>query len=340
MARPRQPADGTATTLHACRNHAPALRAILLSWLVCILPCVSGAATYDLPPAGSELIGSDTAVRADFEDTLLDLARRHGLGYDAIVRANADIDPWLPGAGTTVRLPRRHLLPEGPRTGIVINLPEMRLYHFVQTDVAGPGRVETYPIGIGKAGWCPVGLRTAISEKMTDPVWVMPESIQQERQLSPGSTATVVPAGPENPLGRFALRLGQTPYLIHGTNRKYGIGMRVSHGCIRLYPEDIEALHDSAAIGTPVRVVHQPYKVGWDRDALLLEAHPPIEEHAGDAPLTGLVAQVIRATESRSATIDWDTAFAAARQADGIPVPIGHARPTDGMTDNAARPNP
>lgn len=307
--------------------------AFLLAWLCCLLACPAGAATHDQPPDGVDWVGADRTVLAEHEDTLLDIARRHGLGYDAVVRANAGVDPWLPGAGTTVRLPGRHLLPEGPRAGIVINLPEMRLYHFTPADATRPARVETYPIGIGKSGWCPVGLRTTISEKLTDPVWVMPESIQQERQVPSGSAASIVPAGPDNPLGRFAMRLGQTPYLIHGTNRKYGIGMRVSHGCIRLYPEDIEALHGSVAVGTPVRVAHQPYKIGWDRDTLLLEAHPPIEEHAGDAPLTGLVAQVIRATETRPATVDWDAAFAAARRADGMPTPIGHAsaKPLPGL---------
>lgn len=303
-------------------------------WLALLGPLLAlpaGAASYDLPPDGIDLVGTPAMVRAAAEDTLLDIARRHGLGYDAILRANAGIDPWLPGAGTSVALPGQHLLPEGSRVGIVINLPEMRLYHFLRPNATRPARIETYPIGIGKAGWCPVGLRTEVGDKITDPVWAMPESIQQERQLAAGS-ATVVPPGPDNPLGRYALRLGQTPYLIHGTNRKYGIGMRVSHGCIRLYPEDIEALFRTVAVGTPVRVEHQPYKVGWDGDTLMIEAHPPIEEHAGEARLTTLVANVIRATEPRAAEIDWDKAFAAARRADGMPTPIGRASVRDIQT--------
>lgn len=306
-----------------------------LSILCLVLSASVRATGFDMPPEDRHIVGVTATTRTEAEDTLLDIAYRHGLGFDAIIRANPGLDPWLPGAGTTVRLPNRHLLPDAPRSGIVVNLPEMRLYHFPERKTNEPARVHTYPIGIGKPGWSPAGMKSVVSAKLIDPVWVMPESIQKEHVAEGTSTRPIMPPGPDNPLGRHALQLGQSKYLIHGTNRKYGIGMRVSHGCIRLYPSDIEELFGAVAIGTPVRILHQPYKAGWVGDTLLLEAHPPLEEWAGHSGLTAMVSEVIKATESRAARVDWDSALTVARQARGIPTPIGR---THEARDETARP--
>lgn len=212
-----------------------------------------------------DMIGEPAQYRTRYEDTLLEVARRFGLGYVEMMAANPTLDPWLPGEGTKVSLPTRHLLPDAPRKGIVVNLGDMRLYHF-----HSDGTVRSYPIGIGRQGaHTPLG-HTTITLKREAPTWIPPASIRKEK---PDLPAAIGP-GPNNPLGDYALNLGWPSYVIHGTNRPYGIGRRVSHGCIRLYPEDIQDLFENVEVGTPVTVVDQPVKLGWWQGALYLEVHP------------------------------------------------------------------
>jgi len=289
----------------------------------------AGAATFVLDAAGQTVVGEVRAIDAAHEDTLLDIARRHGLGYEELRAANPGVDPWLPGAGTRIVLPTRFILPDAPHRGLVLNVAEMRLYHFPEPRAGEPPRVETFPIGIGREGWeTPLGASRVV-QKVRNPAWYPPASIRAEHEEMGDPLPRVVPPGPDNPLGDFALRLGIPGYLIHGTNKPAGIGMRVSHGCVRLYPEDIAALYGEVRAGTPVHIVDQPYKVARAGDRLLLEAHPPGGEFAGAAPgdLTPLVRALVAATgDPGSPAVDWERARQIALSADGIPTEVGAVR--------------
>ena len=193
------------------------------------------------------------------------------------------VDPWLPGEGTKIVIPTQFVLPRAPNRGIVVNVAELRLYYFPAASsvapegtLAGSRRVITHPISIGRMDWStPLGT-TSVTGKVANPSWTPPQSIRDEHAARNDILPRVVPAGPDNPLGKHALRLGLPGYLIHGTNKPSGVGMRVTHGCIRMFPEDIEALFKTVPAGTPVMIVNQPYKLGWTADGLYLEAHPPL----------------------------------------------------------------
>jgi L,D-transpeptidase ErfK/SrfK len=240
-------------------------------------------ATHNFPidEENTGVVGLLQVTYARHEDTLGDLARRFNLGYDEIVRANPGVDPWLPGEGTRIVLPTQFVLPDAPREGIVINLPALRMFYFPKLAKGEQAVVVTHPIGIGKVGWAtPVG-RTKVVSKRKDPTWTPPASVRREHAEKGDVLPAVVPAGPDNPLGAYAMRLGWPSYLIHGTNKPAGVGMRVSHGCIRLYPEDIEAVFDQVPVGTKVRVVNQPVLYRWQDDSLYVQAFPPLAVKKG-----------------------------------------------------------
>jgi L,D-transpeptidase ErfK/SrfK len=291
--------------------------------LALLAPAAVGAAVLPVPAEG-DLIGEYGEVAAASEDTLIDIARRFGLGYDELVDANPGVDPWLPGVATIVRLPLRRVLPDAPREGIVVNLPEHRLYYYPDARPGEPRLVVTYPISIGKMDWTtPLGL-TRVAEKIKGPLWYPPESVRAEHASRGDILPKVVPAGPDNPLGQFAMRLavGKGTYLIHGTNNPAGIGMDVTHGCMRLYPEDIEALFKLVAVGTPVRIVNQPHKVGWRDGQLYVEVHPPLDATSSAVvepdrtSLARLVAQALR--RRPSAPVVWAQVEMAFEQARGV----------------------
>jgi L,D-transpeptidase ErfK/SrfK len=303
----------------------PCMRRMLALTLCASIATAAAAEQFALPATGSDVVGEMRTARADAKDTLLDVARRHGLGYEEITNANPGVDAWLPGAGTDVVVPTRRLLPRAPREGIVINLPEHRLYWFAP---AAPGRtpvVWTFPVSIGKMDWkTPLGT-TRIVSKIKDPTWTPPKSVREEHARQGDILPAVVPAGPDNPLGRFAMRLGIPggAYLIHGTNRPAGVGMQVTHGCMRLYPEDIEKLFSLVAVNTPVTIVNQPYKWGWHEGELLIEVHPPLQEDTVDPPtLTDLTRLIVEATRAAPLPIDWSGAEQVWREARGIPTVI------------------
>jgi L,D-transpeptidase ErfK/SrfK len=304
-----------------------ALRRMLqtLCLAACVVAAPAAAEQFTLPAAGSDVVGEMRRARINSRDTLLDVARRHGLGYEEITNANPGVDAWLPGAGTDVVVPKRRLLPRAPRVGIVINLPEHRLYWYPP---AAPGEtpgVWTFPVSIGKMDWnTPLGV-TRIVAKIKDPTWTPPKSVREEHARRGDILPAVVPAGPDNPLGRYAMRLGIPggAYLIHGTNRPAGVGMQVTHGCMRLYPEDIETLFGFVSVNTPVMIVNQPYKWGWHDGELLIEVHPPLQEDAVDPPtLTDLTRLIVEATRAAPLPIDWNGAETAWREARGIPTVI------------------
>jgi L,D-transpeptidase ErfK/SrfK len=292
------------------------------------LPLTAGAAEFQLPAEGTDVIGETFTAQAAAEDTLLDLARRHGLGYEEITNANPGVDPWLPGAGTLVVVPKQRLLPRGPRTGIVINLPEHRLYWYPPTQPGQQPAVWTYPVSIGKMDWnTPLGT-TRIVSKAKDAPWIPPKSVREEHAKRGEPLPAVVPGGPDNPMGRYKMALGIPggAYLIHGTNRPAGIGMQVTHGCMRLYPEDIETLYGMVPIGAPVTIVNQPYKWGWQDGELLIEVHPPLKEDTVAPPsLTDLTRLIVEATRAKPVAVDWIGAERAWREARGVPTPVSVA---------------
>ena len=312
------------------------------------------AEIYELPPAGFDVVGAISTITARHEDTLVDIARRHGLGYEDIVRANPDVNGWVPAEGTEVVLPTQFVLPPGERKGVVLNLAEYRLYYFTEPRDGVPSYVVSYQISLGLMDWeTPIGLTTVIS-KVTNPTWYPPQSVRDEHAADGDPLPRIVPPGPKNPLGKHAMRLGLPGYLIHSTNRPAGVGMRVTHGCVRMFPEDIEYLFGHIDIDTRVRIINVPIKMGWSGNELVMEAHPVLETNTPtvddpaeapvavaveDAvvedvalevediitrdPLTFVTEQFITATGERAGQLDWHLAEEIVGRADGIPVPVG-----------------
>jgi L,D-transpeptidase ErfK/SrfK len=331
------------------------IRALFLTTLLGIAcASVTRAEIYELPPEGFDVVGALSTVTARYEDTLVDIARRHGLGYEDVVRANPDVNVWVPGEGTEVVLPTRFVLPRGPRRGIVLNLAEYRMYYFPEPRQGEPAYVMTYPISIGRMDWeTPLGLTRVIS-KVRDPSWYPPESVREEHAADGNPLPRIVPPGPDNPLGKYAMRLGLPGYLIHSTNRPAGVGMRVTHGCIRMFPEDIEYLFGQIGIDTPVRIINEPVKIGWEGDRLVMEAHPVLEvarpadgavasgdrvddEVAEDEmivnevdfvakdPLAYVIEQFVAVTGTQAGELDWHLVEELVDRADGIPTEVGEA---------------
>ena len=284
-----------------------------------------------------DMLGTLRHYRVRTQDTLLDVARRFDLGYTELIAANPGTDPWLPKPDTDLILPTGHLLANAPRQGIVINLADQRLYYFPPQGGADGGKVVSFPIGIGKEGFKTPAGGTRIVRKRTDPYWIPPESVRAEYPELP----KVVPPGPNNPLGAYALDLGWPSYVIHGTNIPWGIGRRVSHGCIRLYPEDIADLFSRTKLETSVTVVDQPLKIGWSAGDLYVEIHPS-QAQADEIESTGrftperipeLEYKIVSAAGKHVKRLNWPVIERAARERSGVPVRITlpAAAPSDGM---------
>ena len=323
-----------------------ALHVILV--LTLLLLHVAKAEIYELPPEGYDVIGAISTITARKEDTLVDIARRHGLGYQDIVRANPEVNVWVPGEGTEVILPTQYVLPPGPRDGVVLNLAEYRLYYFPKVKEGETAYVMTYPISIGRMDWeTPLG-KTSVISKVRKPSWYVPKSVLAEHEADGNPLPRIVPPGPDNPLGEYAMRLGLPGYLIHGTNRPAGVGMRVTHGCIRMFPEDIEFLFGKIDLNTAVRIINQPIKMGWSGNELVMEVHPVLEfvlpeaadetadeamdENAEDPlevvveikdPLTYVTEQFIETTAERAGQLDWQLVEQLVNRSEGIPTPVG-----------------
>ncbi len=285
------------------------------------------AAVYELPADGSSVVGTDERIKSTYNDTLLDIARRYSLGYEEIIRANPGVDMWLPGEGTDILLPGRRILPPGPREGLVVNLPEHRLYYYPKAKQGQHHLVITYPVSIGKMDWkSPLG-ETSIVAKQKNPNWYPPESIRKEHARNGDPIPKVVPPGPDNPLGAYKMRLGvgDGTYEIHGTNNPMAVGMAITHGCIRMYPEDVAALFPKVPVGTKVWLINDPVKVTYVNGDLLMEAHPPVdgEGQSIEPSLDLLAKQLDRALGSSVAAIHWDFAREALQKADGMPAIVG-----------------
>ncbi|MCU0976430.1 MAG: L,D-transpeptidase family protein [Steroidobacteraceae bacterium] len=299
------------------------------------LPLAQATHRFIVEP-GTDVVGRLQVTVATREDTLPDIARRFNVGYEEIVRANPGVDPWLPGEGTEIALPTRFVLPDAPREGVVINLPAMRLFYYLpRKSKDAPLEVITHPIGIGKVGWKTPEGRTKVTQKTKDPTWTPPLSVRREHEKNGDPLPAKVPPGPDNPLGRHAMRLGWPTYLIHGTNKPYGVGMRASAGCIRLYPEDIAEVFDLVGVGTPVLIVNQPFLLGWAGDQLHVQAYDVMEDDERDWS-QGPKALRKKGLRSKSSlwkriaaadgAVNWELAHEVARNPLGIPVPVMKGR--------------
>ncbi len=282
----------------------------------------ANATLYTLKSPTDVVVGEDKSVVTVYEDTLYDLARKFSLGSEELIRVNPGVDPWIPGAGKTLVVPDRHILPPGPHEGIVVNLPEHRLYYYPKPKRRGPIEVITYPVSIGKMDWrTPLGL-THVIGKQKNPVWFPPESVRKEHLEAGDPLPPSVPSGPDNPLGLFAMRLaaGNGTYLIHGTNNPIAVGLAVTHGCIRMYPDDVAALFPLIPVGTSVRLINEPIKVAWVDGELLLEAHPPVDAQGQSfEPNIDQFAEMLRAAVGESTVaIHWDYAREVLQKADGV----------------------
>lgn len=301
------------------------MKTILSSTLLCLfLFCPKGSwswyprlekESYRNQAQPTALIGKHRNYLLGPDETLIELARRSGIGYLALLNANPGLDPWLPPAGTRVLLPYAFLLPPSVQKGITVNLAELRLYYLWEEN--GQQRVRAYPVGIGSEGWdTPEGDFT-IAQHIENPSWTAPATILA---AEPG-TATSIPPGPDNPLGKYWLGLSTPGYGIHGTNKPFGVGRRVSHGCLRLYPEDIRDLFPRAPKGTAVRIIYQPIKVGLHNGQLFVEIHPDQHQRFSDP-----VAEVLRqaATLFWHGEIDRQALSQAIAERRGVPITISH----------------
>ena len=303
----------------------------MLRFLLFLLFSLAGgemalAATFSLPAGGSDIVGALQTAQVASGGNFSTISRRYDVGYYELVEANPGIDPDSPGLGTIVVIPTRHILPTVPHEGIVINLAEMRLYYFPKNS----NQVMTVPVGIGRRDWdTPLGV-LSIVEKMAKPTWHVPSSIREARALEGVYLPLSVEPGPENPLGEYAMRLSMRTYLIHGTNDPSGVGRRSSSGCIRLYPEDIESLFNLVSPGTPVRIINQPYKLGWRNNKLYIEAHQPLPEHASTDDLNGTLNSIRKMAQLHPIRVDWKRVSDFTEERSGIPQIVGVS-----LTDSA-----
>ena len=295
------------------------------------LPAPSANERFELEP-GQSVVGVVQMVKAGKDDTLTDIARRFNVGYEEILRANPDVDPWLPGEGRAVVVPTQFVLPNAPYTGIVINIAAMRVYYFPPVKKGERTVVITHPIGIGKVGWrTPEGV-TKIVRRQKDPTWRVPVSVRKEHHDNGDDLEPVIGPGPDNPLGKYAFYLQWPSYLIHGTNKPAGVGLRSSHGCIRLYPEDIEQFFNMVPIGTQVRVVNQPFPFGWSNGQLYLQPYDVLEDDARDWSKAqrklldkSLSAAMQQQLKSQGEHIDWSLVAALTHSPRGVPVSVSSA---------------
>jgi L,D-transpeptidase ErfK/SrfK len=295
------------------------------------LPMPVATERFDLA-TGDDVIGAVQIVTAGKDDTLTDIARRFNVGYEEILRANPKVDPWLPGAGHEIIVPSQFILPNAPRTGVVINIAAMRIFYFPPLKKGERPIVFTHPIGIGKVGWrTPEGV-TKIIRRQKDPTWRVPVSVRKEHHENGEELDPVIGPGPDNPLGKYAFYLQWPSYLIHGTNKPAGVGLRSSHGCIRLYPEDIEQFFAMVPVGTAVRVVNQPFVFGWHEGQLYMQPYDVLEDDTRDwrkAPRKllskSLATTLQQQLKMQHEKINWDEVSGLTHAPRGIPVPVSVA---------------
>src|SRR6202790_2245817 len=279
--------------------------------------------------SGNDIVGYVQKTVVGKDDTLPDIARRFDVGYEEMLTANPGVDPWLPGAGREVVVHTQFVLPAAPHEGVVVNVAAMRIFYYPPQKKGEPQIVFTHPIGIGKVGWKTPEVTTKIVSRQKDPVWVVPKSVRDEHAEDGEKLPAQVPPGPDNPLGQYMFRLGWQSYLIHGTNKPYGVGMRSSHGCMRLYPEDIAVFFDLIPIGTKVTVVNQPYLFGWRDGTLYLQAYAVMEDDSRNwsKDRKRLLANLLHPKQrgkiaQHDDEIDWQRVGDLAHSPRAVPVPV------------------
>lgn len=293
-----------------------------------LLPKPKATHHFEVDP-NSGIVGYVQKTTIGKDDTLPDIARRFDVGYEEMLTANPGVDPWLPGVGREVVVPTQFILPAAPHEGVVVNVAAMRIFYYPPHKKGEPETVYTHPIGIGKVGWkTPEGTAKIVS-RQKDPVWVVPKSVREEHQENGEQLPAQVPAGPDNPLGQYMFRLSWPSYLIHGTNKPYGVGMRSSHGCMRLYPEDIAVFFDLIPIGTKVTVVNQPYLFGWRDGVLYMQAYAVMEDDSRNwtKDRKRLLAKLLHPKErgkiaQHDEEIDWQRVGDLAHAPRAVPVPV------------------
>jgi L,D-transpeptidase ErfK/SrfK len=332
---------GLVLALAACSTpqpKAPTTRPAAVPWAPVAdtpAPFATSAHRTVLDPAQGDLIGELQVTRTTREDTFVDLARRFNVGYEELVRANPGVDPWLPGEGREIVLPTRHILPDAPREGIVINLAAMRLFYYPRRKPGEWQTVYTFPIGIGRVGWATPEGTTSVVRMTKNPSWRPGPGVRAEHRKNGEILPAVVPPGPDNPLGHRALYLDWPSYLIHGTNKPAGVGLRSSHGCIRLFPEDIELLYDLVKPGVKVTVVNQPFVFGWHEGELMMQAFEVLEDDPRDwrgaqrkLLSKSLASRIRQRLADRGDSMDWEAVSRASHDARGIPMPLSRAGAT------------
>jgi L,D-transpeptidase ErfK/SrfK len=293
-----------------------------------VLPLPVATHKFELAE-NDDVLGVVQLTKVGKEDTLPDIARRFNIGYEEILRSNPGVDPWLPGVGRQVVVPTQFVLPNAPREGVVINLAAMRIYYFPKHKRDEPQLVYTHPIGVGKVGWrTPEGV-TKIVAREENPTWRPGAGVRKEHAENDDPVPAVVPPGPDNPLGKYKFTLGWPEYLIHGTNKPYGVGLRSSHGCIRLYPEDIARFYEAIPLGTQVRVVNQPLLWGWHDRRLYLQAYTVFEDDSRNWSkaqktllLKSLSPRLQKLLKEASTEIDWEAVALVAQKPRGLAVPV------------------
>jgi L,D-transpeptidase ErfK/SrfK len=292
----------------------------------CLAVCVAlraNAAAYPVPENGDTIVGQLRYVHAHKSDTLVDIARRFDVGFNEITSVNPGIDPWLPPQNALVVIPSRFVLPEKPWRGIIVNLAEMRLFYFPEQQQPGAQRVVyTFPLGIGRRSWPTPEGSYRVVEKIKDPVWTVPASVLHEAKVEGVKMPTLVPPGDDNPLGKYALLLDEKGYLIHGTNKPFGIGRRVSHGCVRLYPKDIAKLFQHVPRGTPVRIEKSPVKFGKYRGVLYVESNNSDARRVRNRLSTDNINQIVAMTDAPLSSREWSRVSHSLAQSLSIPIPV------------------
>jgi L,D-transpeptidase ErfK/SrfK len=310
-------------------NRRVSYLASIFVWIFLCQPAHSE--TFPLSNTTDSVVGELRYARARNDETLIDIAREFDLGYDQIVKANPSVNRWLPDAGAEITLPQLYILPGTVRRGLVMNIAELRLYYYPTPKKGEASEVRTYPVSIGRMDWrTPLGT-TKVVAKERNPAWRPPRSIREEHARDGDPLPEVIPGGhPENPLGGFALRLGIPTYLIHGVDERksFGIGMRVTHGCVRMYPEDISQLFEVIPVNTPVLIIDEPVKVGRLGDRVFLSVHQPLDEGEDesvpplpDIPLDHVIKQV-RAHVGADVELPLELIKSITLQGDGIPQEI------------------
>lgn len=285
-----------------------------------LAPPDARAAAYSIASAETQVVGAIIPLRTRYEDTLASVAEAQGLGWRELVDANPEVDPWLPGDGTVIDLPTKYILPSGPREGVVINVPEFRLYYFPP----GGKMVVTFPVGLGRLDFPTPLVNTRIKAAVPNPSWHPGPTARREHAARGNPLPSVVPPGPDNPMGSMAIVLGIPSYFIHGTNQPFAVGQTASLGCIRMYNSHVETLAEMARSGMPVRIVNEPYKVGWRDGELFAEIHEDIYSMAKPGELE---ERIKAAVKQRPGTVDWDAIREIAEKPTGVPTRILAATP-------------